>query len=98
MPGFQDETWWSRLTRPDLRIWASGEPARLNRLEADKDGPDPEALCCYGLPRGDTGGMLPRFVAGRPVSQVTEDFLAWPCAHLAAEGKRALVLIWDNAG
>jgi transposase len=41
--------------------------------------------------------MLVRFVAGRPVSQVTEDFLAWVCDRLAAEGKTALLLVWDNA-
>jgi hypothetical protein len=56
-----------------------------------------KALCCYGLLRADTGQMLLRFVQGRPVSQVTEDFLAWVCARLAAEGKRALLLVWDNA-
>jgi DDE superfamily endonuclease len=95
--GFQDETWWSRLARPELRLWAGGEPARLHQLEADADDPDPKALACYGLLRGDTGGMLLRFVQGRPVSQVTEDFLAWACERLAAEGKRALLLIWDNA-
>ena len=94
--GFQDETWWSRLARPDLRVWAGEEPARLHQLEADADDPDPKALACYGLLRGDTGGMLLRFVAGRPVSQVTEDFLAWACQRLAAEGKRALLLVWDN--
>jgi hypothetical protein len=91
--GFQDETWWSRLARPDLRLWAGGEPARLHQLEAEKDDPDPKALACYGLLRGDTGGMLLRFVEGRPVSQVTEEFLAWACERLAAEGKRALLLI-----
>ena len=41
--------------------------------------------------------MLLRFVQGRPVSQVTEDFLAWVCARLQAEGKQALLLVWDNA-
>jgi hypothetical protein len=41
--------------------------------------------------------MLLRFVQGRPVSQVTEDFLAWACARLSAEGKKALLLVWDNA-
>jgi hypothetical protein len=41
--------------------------------------------------------MLLRFVDGRPVSQVTCDYLAWVCARLAVEGKRALLLIWDNA-
>ena len=47
--------------------------------------------------RADTGGMLLRFVQGRPVSQVTEDFLAWVGERLAAEGKKALLLVWDNA-
>jgi transposase len=41
--------------------------------------------------------MLLRFVQGRPVSQVTEDFLGWVCGRLQAEGKKALLLIWDNA-
>ncbi|SEI60973.1 hypothetical protein SAMN04244572_01056 [Azotobacter beijerinckii] len=41
--------------------------------------------------------MLLRFVKGRPVSQVTEDFLAWVCERLASEGKKALLMIWDNA-
>ena len=31
------------------------------------------------------------------MSQVTEDFLAWVCDRLAAEGKKALLLVWDNA-
>ena len=38
-----------------------------------------------------------RFCDGRPVSAITEDFLAWVCARLAAEGKQALLLVWDNA-
>ena len=37
------------------------------------------------------------FVQGRPVSQVTEDYLAWVCERLQAEGKKALLLVWDNA-
>ena len=44
-----------------------------------------------------TGQMLLRFVNGRPVSQVTCDYLAWVAQRLAAEGKKALVMIWDNA-
>jgi transposase len=28
---------------------------------------------------------------------VTEDFLEWVCTRLAAEGKKALLLVWDNA-
>jgi len=41
--------------------------------------------------------MLLRFVDGRPVSSVTIDFLIWCSDRLAAAGKRALLLIWDNA-
>jgi hypothetical protein len=95
--GFQDEVWWSRLARPELHAWAGGEPLRLHEVTAEADDADPKALACYGLLRADTGGMMLRFVEGRPVSQVTEDFLAWACDRLAAEGKRALLLVWDNA-
>jgi hypothetical protein len=80
-----------------LHAWAGDEPLRLHEVVSDPADADPKALACYGLLRGDTGGMMLRFVAGRPVSQVTEDFLAWTCERLAAEGKRALLLIWDNA-
>jgi DDE superfamily endonuclease len=95
--GFQDECWWSRLAQPGLHAWAGGEPLRLSEPADGRADPGPKALACYGLLRGDTGGMLLRFVDGRPVSQVTEDFLAWVCGRLGAEGKRALLLVWDNA-
>ena len=95
--GYLDETWWSRLKQPALHAWTAAEPLRLLQREADQADPDPKALACYGLLRGDTDQMLLRFVAGRPVSQVTEDFLAWVCERLRAEGKQALLLIWDNA-
>jgi transposase len=85
------------LKRPALHAWTADEPLRLLQVEADPADPGPKALACYGLLRDDTGQMLLRFVAGRPVSQVTEDFLAWVCARLHAEGKKALLLVWDNA-
>ena len=95
--GYLDETWWSRLKQPTLCAWTADEPLRLLQVEANKADPDPKALACYGLLRDDTDQMLLRFVAGRPVSQVTEDFLAWVCVRLHAEGKKALLLVWDNA-
>jgi len=95
--GYEDETWWSRLARPALHAWSEGGPLRLHQLDRPAGDTDPKALCCYGLFRGDTGGLLLRFVEGRPVGQVTEEFLAWVCGRLAAEGKRALLLVWDNA-
>ena len=97
MLGWQDETWWSRLAQPDLHAWAGPQPLRLCQVERPANDQDPKALGCYGLLRADTGAMLLRFVQGRPVSQVTEDFLAWVCGRLAAEGKEALLLVWDNA-
>ena len=38
-----------------------------------------------------------RFVDGRPVSAVANDFLAWIAQRLAKEGKKALLLLGDNA-
>jgi transposase len=95
--GFQDECWWSRLAQPNLHAWVAEQPLHLVERDADRTDLDPKALACYGLLRADTGGMLLRFVQGRPVSQVTEDFLAWVCRRLAAEGKKAVLLVWDNA-
>ena len=92
--GFQDETWWTRLAQPDLFAWAGEQPLRLYPNER---GGGPEALACYGLLRADSGAMLLRFVEGRPVSQVTEDFLGWLCERFAKEGKKVFVLVWDNA-
>ncbi len=42
--------------------------------------------------------MMLRFVEGRAVSGVTVDYLEWVCERLAEEGKKVLLLIWDNAG
>jgi transposase len=95
--GYLDETWWSRLKQATLCAWTADKPLRLLQVEAEKADADPKALACYGLLRDDTEQMLLRFVAGRPVSQVTEDFLAWVCSRLHAEGRKALLLVWDNA-
>jgi len=95
--GYADETWWSRLALPQLHAWTGDEPLHLVQREVPREDVDPKALCCYGILRRDTDGMLLRFVQGRPVSQVTEDFLSWAGEVLAAEGKTALLLIWDNA-
>jgi transposase len=95
--GFQDEVWWSRLAQPDLHTWTDEKPLRLHQNEPDRHDPAPKAVACYGLLRADTQDMLLRFVDGRPVSAVTTQFLAWLAAWLAAEGKTALLLVWDNA-
>lgn len=94
MLGFRDETWWARLARPDVRAWAGGEPLKL--LPSGRGG-GKGALACCGLPRADTGGVLLRFVDGRPVSQVTEDRLGRPCGVFAKGGKGVFALVWDDA-
>jgi hypothetical protein len=69
-----------------------------------KDDPDPKALACYGLlvrsagPAETAEAVWLRFVAGRPVSAITTQFLAWCGDQLAADGITTLVLVWDNAG
>jgi transposase len=102
--GFADETWWSRLARPALHAWTEDAPLRLVEQTVTKADPDPTALACYGLlvrrPTAvppTTEALWLRFVDGRPVSPVTEQFLTWCCQRLAAEGTTTLVLIWDNA-
>ncbi len=98
MVGFEDEVWWSRLAQPRLSAWTpDGELKRLQEHAPDRNDKEPKALACYGLLRTDTKAMLLRFVEERPVSSVTTQFLAWCTECLASEGKRVLVLIWDNA-
>ena len=99
--GFLDETWWSRLSQPNLHAWSpADQPLRLIEQTVASDDADPKALACYGLyiPTSPAPQqMWLRFVQGRPVSAVTTQFLDWCCQQLAKEGKRVLVLIWDNA-
>jgi transposase len=94
--GFLDEVWWSRLARPPLRAWSADDPLKMHVLSRPKDDPDPVAICCYGLLRQDTDGVMLRFVEGRPVGDLTAQFLSWICEQLRAEGKSRLIVIWDD--
>ncbi len=97
MLGFEDEVWFSRLAQPNLHAWTDAKPLHLLHKAADKEDPEPKAIACYGLLRADSEQMWLRFVEGRPVSHVTTAFLCWVCQRLSGEGKKALLLIWDNA-
>jgi transposase len=62
--------------------------------------PDPKALACYGVllrQPGQPERVWLRFVAGRPVSALTEQFLGGCASRLQEAGVRVWVLIWDNA-
>jgi transposase len=100
--GCGDEVWWSRLAQPDHHCWMDSEATpKLQELTPPTDDPDPKALACDGLLRRpgpqQADQMWLRFVAGRPVSAVTIEFLAWISIQLAAQGFTALLLIWDHA-
>jgi DDE superfamily endonuclease len=103
--GFEDESWFSRLACPSLHSWTeAGQPWHLVEQSLPKDDPDPKALACYGLlvPWHPTTApsqeeVWLRFVESRPVSGVTTTFLEWACGKLEALGKKALLLVWDNA-
>ena len=93
------------MTQPHLHAWADEDAVlRLVEQTTPKDDPDRKALACYGLlvscPAAPT--TLPeqvwlRFVEDRPISAVTTQYLAWCCAKLTKLGKKALLMIWDNA-
>jgi hypothetical protein len=103
--GFEDEVWWSRLAHPALHAWqAEDPPYRLVEQTVARGDPDPKAVACYGLltrtweAQGERRDALwLRFVDGRPVSAVTIAFLTWCATRAAEQGKRALLLVWDNA-
>ena len=71
---------------------------RLEEQSWKKGDPDPKALACYGVlwqegqpddPQRDQ--MWLRFVTGRPVSDITTQFLDWCCERLAAHPHRVFV-------
>jgi DDE superfamily endonuclease len=101
--GFEDETWWSRLAQPHLKVWTeTASPVRLLEKTLAKGDPEPKALVCYGLlARGQDvtaqEKVWLRFAEGPPVSGLTRSFLEWYCEQTHALGKRVLALIWDNA-
>jgi transposase len=103
--GFADEVWWSRIAQPRLSSWADdGHRLRLVAQTLVRDDRTPKALACDGLlvRAWDVAGAREeqvwlRFVDGRPVSALTMPFLDGCCARLAACGKTALLLVWDNA-
>jgi transposase len=103
--GFQDETWWSRFSQPNLSSWCEEQqPLRLVEQTKQKDDPDPKALACYGMLLRWMASedialekMLLRFVDGRPVSAIPIQFLEWVCQEVEQLGHSVLVIIWDNA-
>jgi hypothetical protein len=102
---FQDETWWSRLSHPDLHSWVEqGQFTKLIEQTHSKKDPEPKALACYGLlvrwkdHRAHRRERIwLRFVKGNPCSALTIKYLRWTCAKADRLGRRVLVIFWDHA-
>ena len=96
--GYEDETWWSRFEQPSLHSWAeAGEPMRLLQKEAKKDDPDPRLSRVTGsmcLSWEEDLAAVCRWPPGERHKH------AVPLVELPEArrlGKKALVLVWDNA-
>lgn len=90
------------MAQPDQHGWRAGDAAPTPGAGTGQGRSRPAStLACYGLlvrfRRQFVDQMLLWFVAGRPVSAVTTDFLTWCCDRLAAQEATALLLVWDNA-
>lgn len=88
-----------------MQAWQSTDhPVHLVEQVWPKSDPDPKAQACYGVlwQKGspddpDRSETWLRFVTGRPISDLSTQFLDWCCERLEALGKRNWLLIWDNA-
>lgn len=89
--------WWSRVALPALQSWSDATPLRLMERQIPTADLDPPALACYGVLWPERTQLWLRFVAGRPVSEITTQVLAWVCERLRTLGKAAWLLVWDNA-
>jgi DDE superfamily endonuclease len=95
--GFEDEAWWSREAQPQRHAWGDDKPVRLGEKTGPAKDPEGKAVACDGLYGPTATQMLLRFVLGRPVSVVTGTLRAWLAGYFTAQGKRAVLLMWDNA-
>lgn len=93
----EDECWFSRFAQPQAHAWAEvGEELRLVQREP-KRGESDKALACFGAVRHDNEAVLLYFSHGQPNSLQVWLFIIGLLAVARAEGKRVLIIIWDNA-
>ena len=93
--GCEDDVWESREAQPQMQAWSDDTPVRLVEQTVLAQAPEGKAVACDGLYVPTANQMLWRFVRRRAVSVVTCAFLAWLAVYFTAQGKRALVRIWD---
>jgi transposase len=102
--GYQDETWWSRYAHPSLHSWVeNGQFLKLVEQADDPKDPEPKAVACYGLAVHWYEELVKheevwlRFVEGNPCGNLTIQYLEWLLEKTQQAGKKALVMVWDNA-
>lgn len=93
----EDECWFSRFAQPAAYAWAWPDtPLKLVQREPKK-GEREKALACFGALRHDTQQVELYFSHGQPNSEQMWVFIMGLLAIARQEGKRVLVIIWDNA-
>lgn len=93
----EDECWFSRFVQPQAHAWALPDEAlRLVQRQAKRDEPE-KALACFGARRQDTEQVYLYFSPGQPNSEHMWVFIIALLELARQEGKRVVVVIWDNA-
>jgi hypothetical protein len=92
----EDECWFSRFAQPQAHAWTETTGLRLH-LRAPKRGEPEKALACFGAVRQDLNDVLLYFGMGQPNSLQMWMFIVGVLALARREGKRVVVMIWDNA-
>ena len=93
----EDECWFSRFAQPQAHAWTlPDEVLRLVQRQTKRDEPE-QALACFGARRQDTQQVYLYFSPRQPNSEHTWVFIIALLELARQEGKRVLVVIWDNA-
>ena len=93
----EDECWFSRFAQPHAHAWClPGQALRLVQRTPPRHAPE-KALACFGARRQDIQQVYLYFSLGQPVSEQMWVFIIALLEIARQEGKRVVVLIWDNA-
>lgn len=93
----QDECWFSRFKQPRLHGWTkSDQPLRLVQRTPASDQ-KPKALACFGAVCQNTARKYFYLGPGQPNTDTTVLMLKQLLALARDEGKRVLLLFWDQA-
>ncbi len=93
----EDECWFSRFAQLSAHAWApTDQPLRLVQRDP-KRGETEKALACFGAVRQETQEVYLHFSEGQPDSERMWMFIIGLLDIARQEGKRVVVMIWDNA-